>query len=453
MVFVSPPVEFKDKRINKKSLMHTSLNLITTLITCILITFLSPTQGFSGDRVYLDITSPEARKINFAIPWFSNKDEGKHNSQIEKDLADTLAKAFKFHGIISIIPTASYGGSQTANWKQLGADFTILGNYTLSDQILRVELRLLDVATGDMLMGKSYNGTLKHQDRMMFKFCDSAIKELTGEKGIASTQIAFVLQKNRKKEAYISDILGRSVRRVTRHNNLVVSPRFTPDGVNLSYTSYHSGNQNLYITDLRQNKTTRVLSRRRGMNLAPAWAPNGRKMVLTLSKNGNPDLFLLDNKGKILDQITKNAGINVSPSFSPDGKHLAFVSDRSGRPQVYLMELRTKKVQRLTYSGSENAEPSWSPKENLLVYSSLTNGLYQLFTIEPSQGAQPNQITHDLSHHESPAWSPDGNQIIFSKRDGAEHKIYGIMKNGSYQRKLFSLPGNQSYPQWSKKQK
>ncbi len=425
--------------------------ILLTFFTFSLAQFFFPESGFSEQRVYLKITSPETRKILFAVPWFSNKGSKESAPGFKKNLADTLAKALKFHGIISIIPTSEYNGSQTTDWKKLGADFTILGNYFISSNTLRLELRLLDVASGDMIMGKSYDGTMNQQDKMVFKYCDSVMKELTGIQGIASSKIAFVSQKDKTKEVFSTDILGRNFHQITRHNNLVVSPRFTPDGTHLTYTSYHTGNQNLYITDLRQNKTTRVLSRRRGMNLAPAWAPNGRKMVLTLSKNGNPDLFLLDKRGEILEQLTSNAGINVSSSFSPDGKRIAFVSDRGGKPQIYLMDLRTKRVQRLTFIGSENAEPSWSPTENLIVYSSLIDGVYQLFTIEPKAGAEPTQVTHDLSHHESPTWSPDGNQIVFSKRDGAYNKIYGIMKNGSYQRLLFSLPGSQSYPQWSKK--
>ncbi len=407
--------------------------------------------SYAQERVYLNLEMAKLTKIKFAVPWFSPLGTSAIDHKLEKNLADTLAKALKFHGIISIIPTAKYHGSAKADWKNLGVDFTIIGNYILSSHKIRLELRLLNISTGEMLIGKSYEGTLQQQDKMVFKFCDSVIKELTGKKGIASSQIGFVLQKDRTKEAYITDILGRQIHQITRHRNLVVSPRFTPDGNHLTYTSYHSGNQNLYITDLRQNKTTRVLSRRRGLNLAPAWAPNGQKMILTLSKDSNPDLYLLDNRGRIIKRLTKNKGINVSPTFSPDGNRIAFVSDRSGRPQIYIKDLRTNKEQRLTFNGSENSEPSWSPTEDSIVYSSLLDGIYQLVTIEPKMGAIPTQITHDQSHHESPAWSPDGNQIIFSKSDGANHHIYGIMKNGSYQRKLFSLPGNQSYPQWSRK--
>lgn len=411
----------------------------------------SPCVLLAADRVYLDITSAETRKINFAIPWFIKSNEIRNTKEFGKELADLLAKSLKFHGIINIIPTKEYKGSQNANWKQLGADFSILGLYNLTSNDLKLELRLLDVANDKMIFGKTFSGTLSQKNEMIFKFCDSVIKELTGINGMASSQIAYVSLKDKRKEIYITDILGHKIRQVTRHKNLVVSPRYLPGGKYLTYTSYHTGNQNLYITDLSQNKTTRVLSRRRGMNLAPGWAPDGQTMALTLSYKGNPDLYLLNKRGQILEQLTSDSGINVSASFSPDGKKIVFVSDRSGRPQLFLMNLKSKNTQRLTFEGSENAEPSWHPTEDLIVYSSLRDGVYQIFTMKPEQGASPTQLTTDLSHHESPSWSPDGNQIIFSKQDGRANKVYAIMKNGSFQRRLFSFPGSQTYPRWSTK--
>lgn len=402
-----------------------------------------------AERVYLDITASETRKINIAVPWFQNRDLSPLQRENGKELADILGKALVFHGIISIIPTAEYSGNQDADWKRLGADYVILGQDETTADAIHLEMRLLDVAGNEIIMGKSFSGSIQQKNQMLFKFCDSVIETLTGQAGIASSRIAFVNDENSVKEVYLTDILGLHFRQVTRHKHLTVSPRFVPGTSMLTYTSYHSGNQNLYITDLRQDKTTRVLSRRKGLNLAPAWSTDGKHMVLTLSQSGNPDLYLLDDKGNIIEQLTDRSGINVSPAWSADRSHLVFVSDRSGKPQLYLMEMETRKVKRLTFEGSENAEPSWSPTENLIVYSSLRNGVYQLFTLNPFTNDPPTQITKDLSSHESPAWSPDGNQIIFAKRDGKKNQIYGIMKNGSFQRRLFALPGSQNYPQWS----
>ncbi len=402
------------------------------------------------ERIYLEIGSADVRKIQFAVPWFINRQSSGQINEFDKDIADILAKSLKFHGIIDIIPTNDYNGSQNTDWKRLGADFTILGTYESNGNTLSLQLRLVDVANNAMILGKSYNGTLSQKDEMLFRFCNSVIYDLTGTMGLAETQIAYVSYEKDllRKEVYVTDILGRTTRQITRHKNLVVSPRFVPGGAFLTYTSYHSGNQNLYITDLRQNKTTQVLSQRTGMNLAPAWFPDGQKMVLTLSYEGNPDLYLVSKRGQVLEQITKNAGINVSATVSPDGERIVFVSDRFGSPQLFLMDLKSKKTQRITFTGSENAEPSWHPTEDLIVYSSLRNGVYQICTQKPEQGAQVNLLTTDLSHHESPSWSPDGNQIIFSKQDGRENKIYAMMKNGSYQRKLFSFNGSQTYPRW-----
>jgi TolB protein len=316
---------------------------------------------------------------------------------------------------------------------------------------MNFEMRLQDIAKGDMVLGKKYTGTTEQKQEIIFKFCDLVIKELTGEQGIASSQIAFISDSTGAKEAYLTNILGDKTRQITRHRNLVISPRFTPDGQSLSYSSYHKGNQDLYITNLNQSTTTEALSRRKGMNLAPAWSPDGQRMVLTMSKDGNPDLYLLDRQGNVLEQLTARTGINVSAAWSPDGRRIAFVSDRSGKPQIYLMDLNSKNVQRLTFQGTENAEPSWSPKGDLLAYSSLTNGSYQIYTIRPEVGAAPVQVTKDSGHHESPDWSPDGKQLIFVKREGGNQRIYAVLKNGTYQRQVFSLKGNQTYPRWSSK--
>lgn len=430
----------------------TTTRYTATLLFGLLLFFSSTTlSAHAESKVYLDITASGSRKINMAVPSFANTAQAGAADAFSRELATTLEKALEFHGIISIIPSQNYSGSSSPDWKQVGADYAVLGSYSVSPSGINFEMRLLDVASGDMILGKKYSGTTEQKQDMIFKFCDSVIKELTGEQGIASSQIAFISDSSGAKEAYLTNIFGDKVRQVTRHRNLVISPRFTPDGQSLSYTSYHKGNQNLYITDLNQSTSTQAISRRKGMNLGPAWSPDGQRMVLTLSKDGNPDLYLLDREGNILEQLTSRSGINVSASWSPDGQRIAFVSDRSGKPQIYLMDLSTKNVKRITFKGTENAEPVWSPKGDMLAFSSLANGSYQICTMAPQEGATPFQVTKDSGHHESPDWSPDGKQLIFSKREGGGQRIYAILKNGTYQRQLFSLKGNQTYPRWSSK--
>lgn len=440
--------------------LHSKLN--TNIAFLLFLSFffliLSPGMSLSNDRVYIDITSSKTRKISFAVPYFINKDRPDTIQKFGKDVADIMAKALKFHGIIDIVPAASYGGTQKADLRKQGADYSVLGNYTVNGGKIRFELRFIDVATGKMLLGKSYNGVTDQKEDILFKFCDRVIKELTGQSGIASTKIAYIGQitvtagmaKRPAKELFVTDILGTKTRRVTRHKNIVVSPRFTTDGNYLCYSSYHSGNQKLYITDLRQSKETTILSQRRGLNVAPAWSPDGNNMILTLSHQGNPDLYLADKRGRIIERLTKNSGANISASWSPDGRQIVFVSDRTGKPQLYLMDMFNKKTRRFTYQGAENIEPSWSKHDNLIVYTSYRKGRYQIFTKKPDPSAVPKRITTDNSNNESPMWSPDGNQIVFVKNRGKSKRIYAIMKNGTFERRLFNFKVNQMLPRWAK---
>jgi TolB protein len=424
-----------------------SLSRLCTALLAAVVFSLSPVSRAAAERIYLDIAASEMRKIVVAVPSFVDT-AGSTSSRIGSEIADIVARGLEFHGFIQIVDPGSYGADRGVDWKALGADYVVMGKYSLNADTIVIEGSLLDVVENKMLAGRRYKGPAAQRDDMALRLVDALVEEFTGEPGISRTSIAFVSDATGRKEVYLADVLGRKVRRVTRHNHLCVSPRFTPDGTSLAYSSYHRGNQNLYITKLNQSKITRAVSRRNGLNLAPAFSPDGRTMVVTLSKGGSPDLYLMDRKGKIIEQLTRRAGINVSPSFSPDGKSLAFVSDRSGRPQVYIMDMQSRKTRRLTFQGNENAEPSWSPKGDKIVYTGLTGGHYQIFTI-PVIGGSPAQVSSGPGDFESPAWSPDGKQIVLSRKYNGRQELYAVFANGKGQRKLFNLKGNQSYSQWS----
>ena len=418
------------------------------ILICSLFTLLLGSFSFArAERVYLDITAQDVRKVVVAVPWFTSS-SGSTGEQA-KSMAELLAKGLEFHGFVEVIDPQRYGGRSDADWKMLGADYVVMGKYEILDSGMMVEGRLLDVGEDRMLSGKRYRGSLKQQDDMVLRLCDALVEEFTGEKGISRSRVGFVSDTSGPKEVYVSNVLGLDMRQITRHKHLVVSPRFSPDGTHLAYSSYHSGNQNLYLTDLQQNQVTRVISRRKGMNLAPAWAPDGKSMIVTLSKDGSPDLYRIDRQGKLLKRLTERAGINVSPSWSPDGKSIAFVSDRSGTPQVYIMNVKKGSVKRLTFEGSENTEPSWSPKGDQIIYTGRRDRSYQIFVINPNDPLSAKQVSSGSGEFETPTWSPDGKQIAFSRRKDGKQQICAMLKDGRDIRVLFDVPGNQTYPQWT----
>ncbi len=422
-------------------------NITYVIVLALLIAMLF--SSMAQARVYLDITSPDFRKVPFAVPYFSNKNNPVRIDQSDRDMAGLLTAALEFHGFISVIPPDRYDGSRDTDWIKLGADFAIITDYMTSGETMTFEFRLIDVSAGKMLIGKRYKGSPDLSDKIILRFCDEVIYQLTGERGISFSNITFASEvPGGYKEIFVADILGRDIKQITRHKSLAVSPKFSRDGKMLAYTSYHPGNPNLYVTNWQDAKTTRAVSRHSGLNLAPAWSPDGKTMVITLSKDGNPDLYLISNEGTILDRLTKNTGISVSPDWSPDGKNIVFVSDRSGTPQIYVMNVKTKSVRRITFQGNDNTEPSWSPDGEWIAYAGLYEGFYQIFIIKP-EGGQPLQLTWLRDDHESPSWSPDSRQVVFSRRHDNDRDICTVFRNGTGMRTLFHLEGNQSSPEWS----
>lgn len=414
---------------------------------CLIVLF-ALVPSVNAEKV-IDISDAEARKLMVAIPNFVDLSAPNRFSEQGVEMANLLGRALEFHGFAKVVDSRQYGGVRDVNWKKLGADYAIICSFEANSSGVVIEGRLLDVAKGGFAKGLRYRGSLAQQQDMILRLGDAFVEQFTGEQGISRTKIAFISDASGYKEAYVADVLGLNVRQVTRHRNLVVSPRLSRDGNYLCYSSYHAGNQNLYITDLRQNKVTRAISRRKGMNMAPAWSPDGKTMAVTLSKDGSPDLYLIDRLGHILERLTSRSGINVSPSWSPDGSSLAFVSDRSGTPQIYIMDVKSKRARRLTFTGSENTEPCWSPNGDSIVFTSMAEGRYQLFTVNPNEMSSPRQIIASWGNFEAPTWSPDGKQIVFSRERNGKHELCAVLKNGKGMRVLFRMKGNQSYPRWS----
>ena len=399
-------------------------------------------------RVYLDITSPDLKKLQVAVPYFLDKD---HTGEITKQgraMADLLGRALALHGFIAIIPPAAYNNDRATNWKSVAADYVALGSFEQSAGGLIMEIRFRDTAGGRMVVGKRYRVPAARAHAMLRKFADETIYALTGERGVSNTEIAFVSDASGAKEVYVADILGQSLRQVTKHHWITVSPRFSPNGELLAYTSYHRGNPNLYITNLLQGKTTRAISWRPGLNVCGAWSPDGTSMLATLSKDGNPDIYLLAANGQIRKRYTSGQGINVSATWAPDGKRFAYVSDRSGRPQIYIRDTTTGRDRRLTFSGTENTTPAWSPKGDLIAYTGLEGSNHHIFLISPD-GGEPTQLTRYWGEYESPSWSPDGRQLVLTRTRNHKKQLCTIFINEHAVRPLADLPGNQTFPQWS----
>lgn len=388
-------------------------------------------------RVYIDITSPYLKKIPIAVPCLVPEPDSFENRILARKTSGVLSRDLAFHGFFSVLDPAACEGRRDLQRDECHADYVVKGRLIRRGNELLVEFRLMDMASHKMVEGRRYRGRPKDYRVMAHRFCDLVVRAITGEPGVSLSRITFTMEKGHSREVFSAEFDGYGLRQETRDGSITLSPRYSPDGRFLVYTSYRAGRPYLYIKDLKSGRVRR-LAGYPGLNIAPAWHPSGKMLAVTLSKDGNPDIYLIDLRGKVKARLTRGPGMNVSPTWSPDGRRLAFVSDRSGGPQIYVLDLDSRHIRRLTYQGDYNTDPQWSPRGDRIAYAGRTDGAYQVFTISPD-GGDPVQLTFEGSN-ENPSWSPDGRQLLFtSTRSGHEKVLYMMFANGQGRRHV--LPG------------
>lgn len=92
----------------------------------------------------------------------------------------------------------------------------------------------------------------------------------------------------------------------------------------------------------------------------PAWSPDGRQLVFQSYRTGNFQLWMMNADGTGQRQLTTGFADHREPSFAPDGRSIIFSSDMSGRYAIHLLSLADGRVRQLTHGSSQDAEPCLS---------------------------------------------------------------------------------------------
>ncbi len=414
-------------------------------------------QSGNNQYEYIDISNPFLRKIPLAVPYFRNETGSAQETQLSNSSADLLSASLEYTGYFKLLDRGAFlfdpqkDGIQTPqvnfqNWTVVGAELLITGSFEFKNENVTMELRLFDTFKGRQVLGKKYTGRNGDQRRMIHRFCSEVIENLTGQKGMFFSKIAFVSTGTGNKEIYTCEFDGYNPQQVTRNHAITLFPAWSSDGRYLAYTSYKGGKPDLYVKNLAEMQETSIAND--GINITPAWVPGKFELAATLSFSGDQEIYLLTGSGKVIKRLTSMRGSDVSPTWSPDGKQFAFVSNRAGTPQVYIQDLDSGRARRLTYEGNYNTQPSWSPRGDRIAYSSMVDGRHNIFVID-TEGQDPVQLTFEAGDNEAPTWSPDGSMIVFSSNREGPSRIYVMTAFGTDQRRLLSISGEQTNPKWS----
>src|ERR1700749_936612 len=185
--------------------------------------------------------------------------------------------------------------------------------------------------SGNVVLQKSYSGDTR---RAVHQFVNDLVETVAGQKGIATSRIAFVANRTGHKEIYVADYDGANAVQLTHDNVISVSPNLSPDGHKLAYTGYQSGYADIYLVDLTSGARNRII-KYPGTNSGAAISPGGDRIACTMSKDGNPEIYVTGINGDSPRRLTRSRGVESSPTWSPNGSEIIYSSDEKGGPQLY----------------------------------------------------------------------------------------------------------------------
>lgn len=405
-------------------------------------------------QIQIDITRSLGR-TPVAVPDFA---AAPGEQALGANLAQIMRNDLAFTGLFDILPQDRYPASFTgftkdpqnidfAAWGATRVEFLVHGYVTYENEKLVVELRLFDMLAGKPLLGRKLTTEKSWQRYVVHSFSDEIVRYLTGERGIATSQICFSGGQTGNKEIYVVDYDGANLMQATKHGSISILPRLSPDGKKIAYLSFKDRYPFLYVLDV-ETGVSEPLSKDVGLNVSPAWHPDGRRLAMALSKDGNSEIYLVDVDGTMKRRLTENRDLDTSPAFHPGGERLAFVSDRMGSAQIFSMDLDGTNVQRLSYQGGQSYSPQWSPDGKKIAYVVEKGGEGNEIYVMDADGRNPKQLTNSSGSNESPSWSADSRHVVFSSSRGGQSQLWTVTVETGEEHRVPGLNLQCQGPSW-----
>ena len=332
-----------------------------------------------------------------------------------------------------------------ADWRVRGDDALVAGSVTrLADGRFDVRFKLWDAVKGEELIGQSNVVQAADLRLAAHRIADQIHEQLTGERGVNSTRIAYVVKSGSRFTLHVTDADGEGGQVAVTSAEPIISPAWSPDGKRIAYVSFETQKATVWVQDLSSG-ARRMLANFRGTNSAPAWSPDGRELALALSIDGPSQLYAMPAAGGQPRRLATSRAIDTEPAYAADGRTIYFVSDRGGGPQVYRL-VGSGATERVTFDGDYNVSPAVSPDGRLLAYVSRQGGAYRLMTME-LDGGTVRALT-DTSDDESPSFAPNGRLIVYATRQGGRDVLMTTTLDGRIKTRLLASGSDVREPAW-----
>ena len=399
-------------------------------------------------QLSIEITGAGAQRIPVAIVPFAG--ENALPPGISTIIRADLERSGLFRGLElpPIVPEPTEATNiNYAEWRSRLADALLVGSVQpRPDGRFEARFRLYDVVKQVPLGGVAYTLGKEQLRATAHRISDFVYEKLTGEKGVFSTRIAYVVKRGNRYELQISDYDGAGAETALASFEPIISPVWSPDGKRLAYVSFEAKKPVVYVHSLVDGKR-RVIANFKGSNSAPAWTPDGNRLAVVLSREGGSQMFMINADGTGLRRLASSTAIDTEPRFSPDGQWIYFTSDRGGTPQIYRMPAAGGEPQRITFEGSYNVTPRISPDGKTIAYITRNSeGKFQVALLDLSN--RQVQILTDSDRDESPSFSPNGRMILLATVINERGVLSAVSADGRVKQRLSTAAGDVREPAW-----
>lgn len=344
------------------------------------------------------------------------------------------------------LATMEPNAGQISDLASRGADAYVAGSVApATDGRFESRFRLFDVPKQASLGGQTYAHGSNQLRTTAHRISDFVYEKLTGERGVFSTRIAYVVKSTGRYELQVADADGMNAQAALASREPIISPSWSPDGTKLAYVSFEHKKPIVYVHDVASGRR-HVAANFKGSNSAPAWSPDGRRLAVVLTKDGGSQLYTLNVDGSGVTRLASSSGIDTEPQFSPDGQWIYFTSDRGGSPQVYRVSSAGGSAERVTFEGSYNVTPRLSPDGKNMAYVSRNGGRFQLTLMDLA--TKQSQILTDTAKDESPSFAPNGRTILYASEIGGRGVLGTVSIDGRIKQKLSVQAADVREPAW-----
>ena len=365
---------------------------------------------------------------------------------ISNDL--TISGAFRVLNLAGVTDRpVTPAAIQYPAWLGIGAKFVVVGTVlpsaTPGKQTL--SFSLVDAAQKTRLAAANFEVSPDQARQAGHKIADIIYQAITGQPGIFSTKIAYVLKQGSHYALQISDMDGSGPQTILHSKEPVMSPAWSPNGKELAYVSFETQKPVVWVQDLSTGKR-RMLANYKGSNSAPAWSPDGRKLLVVLTLTGNSEVYVMSANGGEPQRLTFSQSIDTEPYWSPDGATIYFVSDRSGGPQIYRMPATGGTATRVTWQGGYNVSPRLSPDGKTMVYIQREAGAFRVMLQELGSG-DVRQLSSD-PFNERPTFAPNGQMVLYASARGGKSVLFASTIDDNSKARLAVINGEVQDPAW-----